>query len=113
MRDVQSTKHTETQELDRCWSGTLESPLSDSALPCQPQLSTDTDTDRDRDRDRDLNQNVRVNGDEETAGSGKSHTQSQKRGKRGIQKTLADRSTIVDVTSATQLLFACRSAQTW
>ena len=30
------TEHTEKQELDRCWSGTgLESPFSDSALPCQ------------------------------------------------------------------------------
>ena len=34
------TDHTGKQELDRCWSGTgLESPFSDSALPCQPQLT--------------------------------------------------------------------------
>ena len=32
------TEHTGKQELDRCWSGRgLESPFSDSALPCQPQ----------------------------------------------------------------------------
>ena len=40
----------QTDKKDRCWSGRgLESPLSDSVLPCQPQL----DGDRDRDRDRD------------------------------------------------------------
>ena len=69
---------------------------------------TDTDT------DTDLNQNVRVSMKvEKTAGWENAHTPSQKCGKRGTQKTLVDRSTIVDVISATQLLFACRSAQTW
>ena len=54
------TDHTGKQELDRSWSGTgLESPFSDSALPCQPQLTetetqreTERETERDRERQR-------------------------------------------------------------
>ena len=47
------TKHTGTQELDRCWSGTgLESPVSDFALSLPAPA--------DKDKDKDLKQNVQA-----------------------------------------------------
>ena len=74
------------------------------------ELPLDTDTDT----DTDLNQNVRASMEiKGTADKQNAHTQPQKCGKRDTQKALVDRSAIMNVVSASQPLFACRSAQTW
>ena len=77
--------------------------------------ATDTDTaGADADADADLNQNVRASTTvKEAADEENAHTQPQKCGERGTQKTLVGRGTVVIVASAHQLLFACSSAQTW
>ena len=77
-------------------------------------MDTDTDRQRQTDRDTNLNQNVRASTKvKEAADQENAHTQPQKCGERGTQKTLMGRCMVVIVASANQLLFACGSVQTW
>ena len=90
-------EHTGKQKLDRCWSGTmLESPFSDSALPCQPQLTeTETETEkrqrqrkRERKRERENKREERKKRERKKRERKKKRKREERKRKREREKSL-------------------------